>query len=56
MLSRKRYPIALKREVVSQAKKLLSQGLSLRKTAASFSPNLKVSAIQLSKWIKNESK
>jgi hypothetical protein len=53
MSSRKRYLIALKKEIVRQAKELLAQGLSLRKTAASFE-NLKLSAIQLSKWIKDK--
>jgi hypothetical protein len=55
MSSRKRYSIALKKEIVRQAKELLAQGISLRKTAASFE-NLKLSAIQLSKWIKDEEK
>jgi hypothetical protein len=51
-----RYPISLKREVVKKAKELLNQGVSLRKTAASFDNHLKLSAIQLSNWIKKEEK
>jgi hypothetical protein len=44
----------LKREIVKKAKKLPDQGLSLRKTAACFEHQLKLSAIQLSNWIKKE--
>jgi hypothetical protein len=54
MSNRKRYPISLKREIVKKAKELLDQGLSLRKTAACFEHQLKLSAIQLSNWIKKE--
>jgi hypothetical protein len=55
MLTRKRYPLSLKREVVKKAKELLNQGFSLCKTAAFFEyQHLYLSAIQLSKWIKSE--
>jgi hypothetical protein len=57
MSTRKRYPLSLKREVIKKAKELLDQGLSLRKTAAYFEQQrLYLSAIQLSKWLKNEEK
>jgi hypothetical protein len=57
MLTRKRYPLSVKREVVKKAKELLDKGFSLRKTAAFFEyQQLYLSAIQLSKWIKSEEK
>jgi hypothetical protein len=54
---RKRYPLSLKREVVTKAKELIDQGFSLRKTAVYFEQqSLQLSPTQLSKWMKSEGK
>lgn len=51
-MARRMYTVAEKRSIIMEAKKLMSKGLSLRKTAEHF----RLSAIQLSRWINAEDK